>query len=167
MLVSFRHGISSICKRKVIQIDPEFEKNLKFLSFLMQFLYIFLYILSKFQSNQLNNKRMSYALHFLERTLQHSASKILQIDSKAIEKFQHLRFCANTGKIENFHVFLNKFRPFFVQSLSFFLAKNGYKNSTLTNPGISSRQFCRDKQIFCGICLKNTQKLMKQQKNAL
>ena len=56
---------------------------------------------------------MSYAVHFLERTLQRFASKILLIDSKAIEKFKHLRFCANIGKIENFHVFLKQIQAVF------------------------------------------------------
>ena len=47
-----------------------------------------------FPSNQLNNERTSCASHFLKRTLQRFASKTLQSDSKAVEKFQHLRFRA-------------------------------------------------------------------------
>ena len=51
-------------------------------------------IRSKFHHSQLNKKKASFALHFLKRTLQRFASKTLQIDSKAVEKFQHLRFRA-------------------------------------------------------------------------
>ena len=39
--VSFRHEMSSICKRKLPQIDTELSQLLKFLWFFMQFLYFF------------------------------------------------------------------------------------------------------------------------------
>ena len=93
--VSFRHEICLICKRNV-QIDTKLSKNLMpILSFLMLFR-------SKFQNHQLNNERTSHELHFLKRTLQRFASKTLQNDSKAVEKFKHLRFRATCVLFESF-----------------------------------------------------------------
>ena len=45
-------------------------------------------------SKAINNKRMSYALIFLKRTLHRFASKTLQNDPKSVEKLQHICFCA-------------------------------------------------------------------------
>ena len=45
---------------------------------------------------------------------------------------------------QNFQSFFKPFLAFFEQILNYFLAKNGFKNSTMTTSGISSRQFWRD-----------------------
>ena len=55
-----------------------------------------------FQYNQFNNETTSYALQFLKRTLQRFASKTLRNDSKAVENFQTLRFCATCVFFESF-----------------------------------------------------------------
>ena len=76
--MSFCHEISSICKRTKSQIDPELSKNSKFLSFLMESLFIFREISFKFQHHQ------------LKKTLQGFASK-------------HFRMTPMESKIFNFH----------------------------------------------------------------
>ena len=45
---------------------------------------------------------MSFAIHFLKRTLQRFASKTLQNDLEGVEKFQHVRFCATCELIGSF-----------------------------------------------------------------
>ena len=64
------------------------------------------------------------------------------------------------------NVFYN-FRQFSVQLLSFFPAKNGLENSTMTNPGNFSRQFWRENCILLLELPKITQKSVKQQKRKL
>ena len=97
--VSFHHYISSICRRKMPQIDPE-VKNLNFffvfdaisIQFPRDFVLRKIRFTEKMPTQSTNNKRTSFALHFLKRALQRFASKTLQNDSKGVEKFQHHRF---------------------------------------------------------------------------
>ena len=85
------------------QIDPELSKILTFFCYSRcNFCTVSERFRSRFQHNQLNGKRTSYAIHFLNRALQRFASKTLQNDSKGDEKFQNLQFCAICVLFESF-----------------------------------------------------------------
>ena len=51
-------------------------------------------------NSTMNERPLHYI--FLKRTLQRFASKTLQKDSRRVEKFQHLRFCATCVLFESF-----------------------------------------------------------------
>ena len=97
--MSFRHEISSTCKRKMPQIDPELSKKLNFFdAFSVQFSKNF-----ALRSSTINSTtKTSFALHFLKKTLQRFASKTLQNDSKGVEKIQQPRFRATCALFESF-----------------------------------------------------------------
>ena len=100
--VRFCLKIRSICERKIPRIDPEIVKNFEDFVVFNAISVVSERFRPKFQHNQLNNERMSYAFHFLKRSLQRFASKTLQNDSKAVEKFHYLRFGATCVLFESF-----------------------------------------------------------------
>ena len=65
----------------------------------MQFLYVFRKILYYVPKSTQRKKR---AMHFLRRTLQCFDSETLQNDSKGVEQFQQLSFCATCVLFESF-----------------------------------------------------------------
>ena len=99
--MSFRQEISSVCKSETPQIDFEVFKKIDDFVVLVvvsaQFLRNFV-----INYNTINNKSTSHASILLKSTLQRFVSKTLQNDSKGVEKFQHIRFCATCELFENF-----------------------------------------------------------------
>ena len=82
-----------------LSLRDELLKNLSFRRFWCNFCTFFERFRSKFQHNQRKKRAMDYIFW---REQQCSASKTLQNDSKGVEKFQHLRFCATCVLCESF-----------------------------------------------------------------
>ena len=102
VFVSFRHEMSSNCTRTMPQIHPELSKSLKFSSFCCNFCTISERFRSKFQHNQLNNKRTSFVSHFLKRKWQRFFQRHFRMTPKESKYF-------NTFVFEQLVNFLNSF----------------------------------------------------------